>query len=152
MRRKLSEHFTLEELIFSQTAMRKGIDNTPAPDIVRNLRRLAGALEDVRALLGAPVVISSGFRGEALNRAVGGARNSAHMRGLAADFTAPGAGAVLQVARRIAASNIAYDQLIFEYGSWVHVGLADVGAAPRRQDLSIFKGTGYLPGIVGKPA
>ena len=84
MRRKLSEHFTLEELIFSQTAMRKGIDNTPAPDIVRNLRRLAGALEDVRALLGAPVVISSGFRGEALNRAVGGARNSAHMRGLAA--------------------------------------------------------------------
>ena len=152
MGKKLSEHFTVEELIFSQTAMRKGIDNTPAPEIVRNLRRLAGVLEEVRALLDAPVVISSGYRSPALNRAVGGAMNSAHMRGLAADLTVPDAGAVLQVARRIAASNIAYDQLILEYGSWVHVALADDGASPRRQDLSIFKGTGYLPGIVAKPA
>ncbi len=152
MRTKLSQHFTLEELIFSQTAVRKGIDNTPAPEIVRNLRRLAGVLEEVCALLAAPVVISSGYRSPALNRAVGGARNSAHMSGLAADLTAPDAGTVLQVARRIAASNIAYDQLIHEYGSWVHLGLADEGEAPRRENLSIFKGTGYLPGIVARPA
>jgi len=151
--RHLSRHFTLEELVASQTASRRGIDNTPSPAVVRNLRKLAALLEKVRVLLdGAPVLVSSGYRCPALNAAVGGSKNSAHMAGLAADFTAPDYGTVLQVARRIAESNLRYDQLIHEYGGWVHIGLPQGRARPRRQDLSIFKGTGYLPGIITRQA
>jgi zinc D-Ala-D-Ala carboxypeptidase len=153
MPRKLSQHFTLEELILSQTATREGIDNTPSPDIVKNLRRLADTLEQIRTLLdNAPILISSGYRSPKLNAAVGGAKKSAHMDGLAADFTAPSFGTVIQVAREIASSGIVYDQLIYEFGNWVHIGLADEGKVPRLQKLSIFKGTGYLNGIVGRPS
>jgi len=153
MPKKLSDHFTLEELVFSQTATRDGIDNTPPPQVVANLRRLAQTLEQVRELLGgAPILVSSGYRSPALNKAVGGARNSAHMLGLAVDFTAPASGTVLQVARRVAASDIAYQQVIHEFGAWVHLGLAPDGAAPQREQLSIFQGTGYLDGIISKPA
>lgn len=149
----LSEHFTLEEMILSQTAAREGIDNTPSPAIVENLRRLAAVLEEVRALLGGTaVLVSSGYRSSALNKAIGGAQKSAHMSGLAADFTAPRFGTVIEVARRIAASSIVYDQLIHEYATWVHIGLSETGVAPRRQNLSIFKGTGYLNGILDKPS
>jgi hypothetical protein len=151
--RRLSRHFTLEELTASQTAARRGIDNTPPAAVVRNLRRLAALLERIRRLLGGvPIRVSSGYRCRALNAAVGGARASAHMAGLAADFTAPGYGSVLQVARRIAASSLRYDQLIHEYGAWVHIGLAAPRRKPRRRNLSIFKGTGYLDGIVAKRA
>jgi hypothetical protein len=149
---KLSEHFTLEELVFSQTASRRGIDNEPPAEIVVNLRRLAVVLEEVRALLDAPVLVSSGYRSVALNRAVGGAKNSAHVRGLAVDFTAPVAGTVLQVARRVAGSRIAYQQVIHEYGAWVHLGLAPEGSSAGREQLSIFAGTGYLDGLVTRPA
>jgi hypothetical protein len=152
MPRSLSAHFTVEELVFSQTAARKGIDNTPSAEIVDNLRTLAATLEQVREALGAPILISSGYRSLALNRAVRGAAHSAHMLGLAADFTAPAAGSVLQVARKLAASGIAYDKLIHEYGSWVHLGLAEEGVAMERKQLSIFQGTGYIEGIVSKPA
>ncbi|MBI3041256.1 MAG: peptidase M15 [Betaproteobacteria bacterium] len=149
MTKRLSRHFTLDELVASQTAARRGIDNTPSPAVVRNLRRLAALLEKVRTLLGGkPILVSSGYRCRALNAAVAGAKASAHMAGLAADFTAPGYGTVLQVARRIAASSLRYDQLIHEYGAWVHIGLAPARRKPRRQNLSIFKGTGYLDGIV----
>ncbi|MBL8425250.1 MAG: DUF882 domain-containing protein [Candidatus Accumulibacter phosphatis] len=152
MPRNLSEHFTLEELVASQTAARKGIDNTPGVTAMRNLKSLADVLEEVRVLLGGvSIIVSSGYRSPALNAAVGGSEKSAHMQGLAADFTAPKFGTVLQTARKIAASGIAYDQLIHEYGSWVHIGLTAPGVKPRRQNLSIFQGTGYLPGIVSKP-
>ena len=150
MPRKLSEHFTLEEMILSQTAARKDIDNTPTPGIVANLRLTVATLEEIRTLLGVPILVSSGYRSPALNKTVGGSKTSAHMQGLAADFTAPGFGTVLQVARKISASKIAYDQLIYEFGSWVHIGLST--GPPRRQNLSIFTGTGYLPGIIGKPS
>jgi hypothetical protein len=153
MPRSLTEHFTLDELVLSQTAARNGIDNTPPADVVRNLRRLAAALEDVRTLLGdVPILISSGYRSPALNKAVGGAKNSAHMVGLAADFTAPGFGTVMQVARAIATSEMPYDQVIHEFGTWVHMSLAVDDSEPRGERLSIFTGTGYLRGIVGRPA
>lgn len=106
----------------------------------------------MRTLLGGvPIIISSGYRSPALNRRVKGARASAHMLGLAADFTVPTAGTVLQVARSIAASHIEFDQVIHEYGSWVHLGLAAAGSPSRRETLSIFRGTGYLAGLVKSP-
>ncbi|MFN0163813.1 MAG: D-Ala-D-Ala carboxypeptidase family metallohydrolase [Burkholderiales bacterium] len=149
---RLSPHFSLEELTASQTAAREGIDNMPDAEARHNLARLAATLEEVRTLLGGvPIIISSGYRSPALNRRVKGARASAHMTGLAADFTAPAAGTVLQVARKIAASHIEFDQLIHEYGAWVHMGLAAADSTARRQTLSIFRGTGYLPGLIKTP-
>ncbi len=148
--RFLSEHFTLEEMILSQTAARRGIDNKPTPEIVKNLKETCALLEAVRiALGGVPILISSGYRSPALNKAVGGSKTSAHMEGFAADFTAPAFGTPLQVARAISAAGIAYDQLIHEFGVWVHIGLR--AGALRKEDLSIFSGTGYLPGLRGKP-
>ncbi len=146
---QLSPHFSLEELTFSQTAARQGIDNTASPQIAANLVLVVGILEDIRSLLGdVPLHISSGYRCPALNTLIGGSRTSAHMNWLAADFTAPDFGSVLEVAQAIAASGLVFDQLIHEYGTWVHVGMAASGVTPRRQLLTIFKGTGYMPGIL----
>ncbi len=116
----LSEHFTLEELTFSSTAQRLGIDNTPDSDTVGRLTALAQGLEQVRALLDAAMHIDSGYRCQALNKAVGGVPASAHVDGYAADFIAPDYGAPLEIARAIMASGIAFDQVICE-GTWVHV-------------------------------
>jgi hypothetical protein len=143
---KLSEHFTLDELTFSQTAARMGLNNEPPPRIVENLTFLASRLEEIRALLKAPMVVSSGYRSPAVNDAVGGAATSQHRFGLAVDFVAPGFGDPFEVAQAIAASGIAFDQLIHEYGKWVHISF--VRNNPRRQALSIFKPGAYVPGIV----
>jgi hypothetical protein len=152
MPRWLTSHFSLEEMVASQTAARKGIDNTPAAAIVDNLRLVCERLEEVRRAVGAPVFISSGYRCPALNRAVGGAAKSRHMDGLAVDFIIPAAGTALQVARAVAGCGVVFDQLIHEYGQWVHLGLAPWGVPPRRQMLSIFPGTGYLDGLKARPS
>ena len=116
----LTDHFTLEELCLSSTAERSGIDNTPGPEIVENLRVLARGLEEVRGFLGKPMHIDSGYRCESLNSAVNGARNSAHLQGYAADFICPGFGTPLEIVKAISESAIAFDQCIQE-GTWVHI-------------------------------
>ena len=118
----LTEHFTLEELVASQIAARRRIDNRPGPTIIENLRRVAGVLEQVRALVDRPITVSSGYRSPVLNAAAGGARDSAHMQGLAADITVVGM-APKDLAKAIIKAGIEFDQLIYE-GTWVHIGLA----------------------------
>ncbi|RQZ27301.1 peptidase M15 [Burkholderia sp. Bp9017] len=146
----ITAHFTLDELIASDTARRRGIDNTPTAAVAANLRRTAEALERVRELLGGrPVIITSGYRSPALNRAVGGVPNSAHQAGLAADFVCPKFGAPLDICRVISRSPIEFDQLIQE-GTWVHIGLATAGVKPRRQVLTASFGsatTTYSEGL-----
>jgi len=133
---RVSEHFTLEELSFSEAAARLEIDNTPSPEVLRNLIRIAVTMEAIRALLGAmPINVHSGYRSPQLNRAVGGVNSSAHCRGLACDFVCPAFGTPLKVALTILSSAIEYDQLILEYG-WVHVGLAQAGTVLRREALT----------------
>lgn len=145
----LSAHFSLEELIISQEAVRAGIDNTPPPAVQENLTRLAQALEEIRALLDhQPILISSGYRCAALNARVGGSTASAHLDGRAADFIAPAVGVPYEISLRIAASNLAFDQLIHEFGRWVHVSVPRAGEAPRRETLSIFAKGRYLAGII----
>lgn len=149
---RLSPHFTLGEMVVSQAAVRLGIDNQPAPIHVVNLRRVASALEWARALLGdAPITVTSGYRCVALNRAIGSADNSAHVRGLAVDFVAPGFGRPTEICRRLVSEGLAFDQLIDEQG-WVHLGLAEDGAAARQQVLTaVFKPgapTVYRKGLV----
>lgn len=147
---RLTDHFSLAELTQSETAARRGINNTPAPAVVDALTRTAQTLEQVRTLLGSrPVLVSSGYRSPALNAAVGGAPNSAHMLGLAADFSCPGFGSPLEVCRKLAASGLVFDQLIQE-GTWVHLGLAPAGQKPRQQVLTAQFGglaTTYAAGL-----
>lgn len=149
---QLSPNFTLAQLVYSETANRQGIDNRPTDDQIVNLRALAAALETVQALLGSTLQINSGYRGQALNRAVGGARESRHTLGLAVDFTCANYGPPLAVAQAIAASPLRFDQLIHEYGRWVHLGLAPATCDPRLQTLTIcnFNG-GYLEGLLDCP-
>lgn len=130
----LTTHFTLDELTRSQTAIDRGILNLPSTVQRANLKLLADTLEEIREALGHPIKISSAFRSAELNAAVGGAKNSAHLDGLAADFTCPQFGTPLQVAEAIAAMGIKFDQCIHEYGKWVHLG---IGGQERGQLLTI---------------
>lgn len=145
---RLTEHFTLDELTFSQEAARRGINNVPSRTVMTNLTDLCCALEEVRELVLHPILISSGYRSEELNKALGGAANSRHVLGLAADFTVPGYGSPLAVAKRIAESDLPFDQVIHEFGRWVHLGMSLPGEKPRRQTLTIRSAAeGYLPGL-----
>jgi len=120
---QLSEHFNLNEFTISQTATRKGIDNTPSAPVIERLRMLAATLERVRGLLGnSPIRISSAYRCKELNRAIGSGDSSAHLLGYAVDFTCPIFGTPKEVAQEIAASSIKFDQLIYE-GTWIHLSI-----------------------------
>ena len=82
---------------------------------------LAALLEQVRTILGGHSIhISSGYRSLMLNRHIGSSDTSAHIRGWAADFTCPSFGTPIAVSKKIAESNLKFDQLIFE-GTWVHI-------------------------------
>lgn len=131
----LTTHFTLDEMTVSQTAARLGLDNTPSPEIIENLRRTAHGLEMVRALLQCPVIVTSGYRSKPVNRAVGGATHSQHLTGQAADIIAPGYGPPSQVMRAIVQDkHIPFDQCILEFGRWVHISFTDIA---KRQALVI---------------
>jgi hypothetical protein len=143
---RLSRYYTLARLVHSDTARERGIDNAPPPELIPNLRLLACGLDRIRLLLGHPLDISSGYRSPALNTAVGGARNSQHSQGFAADFTCPGFGPPLAVARAMRDSGIAFDTLIYEFEEWIHVSFT---AAPRRRVLTIYDAKeGYLDGLL----
>ncbi|MHB0965336.1 MAG: D-Ala-D-Ala carboxypeptidase family metallohydrolase [Bellilinea sp.] len=117
----LTDHFTLEELTFSSTARRKGIENTPSLDTITRLTIAAQGMEYVRHLLGdKPIHIDSGYRSPALNAAVGGVATSAHLSGYAVDFICPAFGSPLDIVKVIDASGIVFDQCIQE-GTWVHM-------------------------------
>lgn len=143
---RLSPHFLLSEFTRSATAAQHGIDNKPGPEHYANLRRLASTLERVREVLGHPIIISSGYRSPALNRAVGGSTTSDHANGLAADFTCPGFGSVREVCQAIIDAGIPFDQLIYEQGGteWAHLG---IGSRMRRQVLSWAPISGYVRGL-----
>lgn len=132
---QLSEHFALDEFTASQTAARLGIDNTPDAEALENLRNTAAGMEQVRAFLGGvPVKISSGFRCLALNAAVGSRTTSQHVTGCACDFTAPAYGTPEQIVRDLLTSGVPYDQLIYEFATWVHISFSPQN---RRQALTI---------------
>ena len=137
---KLSPNFTLDELITSGAASRLNLDNTPSPEVTANLTRLARFLEKVKALVGGkPIMVSSGYRSPALNKAIGGAATSQHCKGCAADFKVPGM-TPDQLVRLITMSSLEYDQVIREFDSWVHISVPnDSNTAPRKQALIIDK-------------
>lgn len=114
---KLTTHFTLEELTVTQV---RGANNTPPTGLIPALQDTADRMENVRDLLGHPIIVTSGYRSPEVNKAVGASPTSAHIGGRAIDFICPAAGTPREVAAQIAASLIDFDQLIAE-GSWVHI-------------------------------
>lgn len=132
----LSEHFTLEELTFSQAAARNNLNNIPVGAELENLKYTAECMEQVRDLLKFPIHINSGYRSPAVNKAVGStAKHSQHMDGQAVDFTCQQFGTPEQIVKAIIKSGIEYDQVIHEFNSWVHISFKK--ADSRRQALVI---------------
>jgi hypothetical protein len=147
----LSPHFTLEELVRSTTAARLGYDNTPTPDQVEELRRLAHlVLEPLRSALGRPIIIESGFRSRQVNYEVRGHHQSEHLLGRAADIVVPGL-LPIQVCETVRDLDLPFRQLIHEFRAWCHVSVAGDEEAPEQQCLTSYRQYGltrYLPGLV----
>lgn len=131
----LSKHFTLYELTASQYAARKGLDNTPSRSVIANLERICtDYLEPLRAILKAPIMISSGYRSPAVNKGIGGSMGSAHMLGLAVDIVVPSM-RVESVCFHAASLAIKFDQIIDEFGSWTHLAIPQKTINPRNQQF-----------------
>lgn len=150
----LSQHFKLSEFTKSQTALRHGIPNIPNAAQIRAMCAWCEAIgEPVRRRFG-PVVLSSGFRSDELNRRIGGSSTSQHSKGEAGDFEVPGVSNYV-VAKWIEAK-LNYDQLILEFytpgqphSGWIHVGYS--GPPHRNQELTAVRRGGrtqYLAGLV----
>ena len=146
------KYFTIAELTRSTTAQKKGIDNTPTPAAVQNLRSLVeNVLDPLREAYGHPIYVNSGYRSATLNSAVGGTRNSQHMRGQAADIRGEATDSqkdktwiikgsdplmmqkreVEKMGRLLIDLDLPFDQLIF-YPTFLHVSW---NPNPRRQVL-----------------
>jgi hypothetical protein len=133
---QLSPHFRLSELLDSGTARSRKLSNDPSPEVLANLKKLCvEALEPIRAAVG-PLRINSGYRSDAVNKAVGGSTTSAHSFGLAADLHPPAGCKKLMT--QIIGSGVKLDQIIYER-TWVHVGLLHPATKGQRgQKLSMF--------------
>ena len=120
----LSEHFSLDEFVFSATAKTMGITNSPGSSELANLRFLCReVLEPARGVLGEPIHITSGYRCLALNRAVGGVAQSYHVRGLAADLHIVSEAHAARLANALNAQPYC-DLILVEHAhgaSWLHV-------------------------------
>lgn len=119
----MTPHFSLAEFTSSDTAARLGIDNSLPDELREAAHRTLEMMERIRFHLDAPVIITSGYRCEALNKAIGSKPGSDHTMALAVDFKAPKAGTPYQIAKSLAPviSIIGIGQLILEFGTWVHV-------------------------------
>lgn len=141
---ELTRHFTLQEATRSDTARKLGMSNQPDNDDLARITETAYQMERVRQILGNnPVVVSSWYRNEQVNRAVGGVPNSAHRMGYAVDFACPRFGTITEVCKAIRDSDLLFDQLIWEYGRWVHISF---DPRMRRQVLHINR-SGYRVGL-----
>jgi putative chitinase len=153
---QLSPHFKLNEFTKSDTAIRKRIDNTPGPIHAANLKKVCEKiLEPVRNHFGKPVRINSGYRGPALNAAVGGSSKSQHCNGQAVDFEIDGLPNP-ELAKWVS-ENCEFDQIILEFydpkegpnSGWVHASYAE--GANRKQKLTAVMEKGktvYKPGFI----
>lgn len=117
------KYFTINELIRSDMALQRGIDNTPPPPIKIKLSNLINNLLDpIREAWGGPITVNSGYRCPVLNRAVGGVPTSQHQKGEAADVTVGSPEQNRELFELIAAGDFDFDQLIDESNySWVHI-------------------------------
>lgn len=145
---RLSKNFTLEEFLISDYAERNDIDMTPSDEIIDNISNLIkSCMQPLRDEVNASIFITSGYRPTILNSAIGGSKTSAHVRGEAADFTVVGQ-TPYETATLIEHMDLPYDQVIHEFGRWVHMGVGDI---LRNQELTAHRYNGktrYVNGIL----
>lgn len=140
---QFTKNFSYDELIASSTAKRLGLDNTPTEKEKEKLRELAEyILQPIRDAWKSPVIVNSAFRSEAVNKAVGGVKNSQHRLGEAADITIGGKERNRKlfnfIQKLIQKGDIYVGQLIDEYNySWIHVSLPRTNGKPNNQILHL---------------
>lgn len=146
----LSPNFSVEEACFSDTAARLGLDNTPDSRVLGNMIFAAEQLELLRKALGSPIIITSWYRGEKLNDSISGSsKTSAHMQGYAIDCHVKGM-SVYDLCTFASKHCNMYDQIIHEYGRWMHISF-DV--KNRKKLTTIFSGgSGYKSGLLTEQA
>jgi zinc D-Ala-D-Ala carboxypeptidase len=152
---QLSKHLSLAEVVRSETAKRRGISNMPTAAHIANFKLLAEKVfEPIRTHFGKPIHISSGYRSEALNKAIGGSLTSQHCSGEAIDIDMDGSsnGVTNKMVFDYIKDNLNFDQLIFEFGTdsapdWVHVSYESTGKQRKQILKAIKKGgaTRYIP-------
>ena len=130
----LSEHFSLDEATYSETAIRMHIDNQPDERQLENMKSAAQQLEAVRNVTGA-IRINSWLRLPDVNVAVGGSKVSSHMDGWAIDCSSS-AHTPYALCQLVIKAGIKFDQMIHEYASWTHISFAP---EMRGQKLTIFR-------------
>jgi hypothetical protein len=139
----LSEHFSLDEATYSETAIRLNINNQPDERQMANMMKAAQKMEEVRNVTGA-LRVNSWLRLPDVNVAVGGSKVSSHMDGWAIDCSSA-AHTPYALCQFVIKAGIKFDQMIHEYGRWMHISFAP---EMRQQELTIFKPEGkYKPGI-----
>ena len=133
----LSDNFSLFEMTYSVTAKANGFNNTPSNAVIKNLQALCkNVLQPLRNHLGVPIIITSGYRCAALNKKIGGAANSQHCLGQAADFVTPLKD--LKVSFDYIKNYLDFDQLLYEHSkngtTWIHVSYKADGNNRRKFD------------------
>jgi zinc D-Ala-D-Ala carboxypeptidase len=135
---QLSKHFSLEEMTFSETAIRLGIPNEPEDYHIANLRLLCNELlEPVREILDRPIFVNSGFRCWELNSALDGSSTSEHPEGRAVDFRVLGM-TPYEVCQKLVENQarLRFNQLILEFDRWTHLSVPKAGVDPKREIMT----------------
>ena len=130
----LSEHFTLDEATYSETAVRLGINNQPSTVQLENMKFAASQLEKLREATG-PLKINSWLRLPDVNVAVGGSKVSSHMDGWAIDVSSSKL-TPIELCHKVEELDLKFDQMIHEFGRWMHISFAP---EMRQQELTIFR-------------
>tara|TARA_R110000787_G_scaffold279645_1_gene389868 strand:- start:24764 stop:25240 length:477 start_codon:yes stop_codon:yes gene_type:complete len=139
--KKFSDHVSYKEGVHSNTALRRGLDNIPNPDQQKCMHEIAQLLfEPLREWVGGPIKINSFFRGEPVNTAIGGSKNSQHMKGQGIDLDDTYGHKTNAEMYHYIKDNLDFDQLIWEFGddenpNWIHVSY--VTHRPNRKKLTI---------------
>jgi zinc D-Ala-D-Ala carboxypeptidase len=150
---QISKHLSLAEVSRSETAKRRGINNTPTGEHLANFKKLAeNIFEPIREHFGVPIIISSGYRSKELNSAIGGSLTSQHCQGEAIDIDMDGTSITNAQIFNYIKDNLNFDQMIWEFGTdknpdWVHVSYESSGKQ-RKQILKAVKSggkTSYVP-------
>lgn len=153
---QLTKNFSVAELSRSEAATRLGVDNTPTPEAIENLRALAEkVLQPLRDAMGKPMRVNSAYRGPEANKAVGGSKTSQHMTGEAADIEFDGFDNK-KLAQKIVDLKLPFDQIILEFykdgdpnSGWVHVSHKRGGPQRGQVLRAVSEGgkTKYLTGL-----
>ena len=143
MKEKISKHVSYKEGTYSQTALRRDLDNTPNEEQLKCMKEVAENLfEPLREWVGGPIKINSFFRGEPVNTAIGGSKYSQHMKGQAIDIDDTFGHKTNAEMYHYIKDNLDFDQMIWEFGddknpNWVHISW--VSHRPNRKKLTIAK-------------